>query len=175
MKLTSIFVILLSTQFGFSQSDSSTQKTSFAKDNYKIQYPKTWRLDTSKVMGTELFIFSPLENSSDKFSENANILIQDLSGQNIDLAKYKEITDKQLIEMVTDYKVFESSIKNIDNRNYFKIIYAMTQGKFRLKITSICFIKNDKAYLATFSSEFDKYEQYKYLSEDILNSFRLTK
>lgn len=173
MKLILASILLLLTHFCFSQTD--TTKTSFSKENFKIQYPKTWRIDTSRIMGTEFFIFSPLENENDKFSENVNGIIQDLRGQNIDLEKYKQITDKQLADMATDCKVFESAIIKTDTTEYFKTTYAMTQGKFRLKITSICLIKNDKAYLTTFSSEFDKYDSYKIIGEDILESFNLTK
>lgn len=173
MKLTLTFILVLLTHICFSQTE--TTKSNFAKDNFKIQYPKNWSLDTSRMMGTEFFVFSPLENESDKFSENVNGIIQDLSGQNIDLEKYKQITDKQLTEMVTDCKIFESSIIKTNQREYYKATYAMTQGKFRLKTTSICFIKNDKAYLITFSAEFDKYDLYKKTGEEILNSFNLTK
>jgi hypothetical protein len=173
MKLTLTSILFLFTHFCFSQTD--TTKMSFSSGNFEIQYPKTWRLDTSRIMGTEFFVLSALENETDKFSENVNGIIQDLSGQNIDLEKYKQITDKQLTDMVTDCKVFESSIIKTDNKEYFKVIYAMTQGKFRLKITSLCFIKNNKAYLTTFSSEFDKYDAYKKVGEEILNSFSFTK
>jgi hypothetical protein len=76
--------------------------------------------------------------------------------------------------MLTDGKVFESSIVK-GEREYFKAIYAMTQGKFRLKITSVCFIKNNKAYLATFTTEIEKYDLYKKEGEEILNSFSLKK
>lgn len=169
MKLTLISILLLLTNFCFSQYD--TTKMSFSKDNFKIEYPKNWSIDTSKIMGTEFFIFSPLENEADKFRENVNGMIQELSGQNIDLEKYKQITDNQLTEMVTDCEVFESSIVKTDDNEYFKTTYAMTQGKFRLKITSICYIINDKAYLLTFSSEFDKYDSYKKVGEEILQSF----
>ena len=172
MKLTFTSILFLLAAFCFAQSDTS--KASYSNDKIKIEYPKTWRLDTSGIMGTEFFVFSPLENEKDKFSENVNGLIQDLSGQNIDLEKYKQITEKQLTDMATDDKVFESSIIKSDNKEYFKIIYAMTQGKFRLKITTVCFIKNDKAYLATFSAELDKYEQYKKRGEEVLSSFQLT-
>ena len=173
MKLTLTSILLLFTFLCFAQTD--TTKTSFTKANYKIQFPKDWRLDTSRIMGTDFFVFSPLENDTDKFSENVNGVTQDLGGQNIDLEKYKQVTDKQLAEMATDCKVFESSIIKTDDKEYFKTTYAMTQGKFRLKITSICFIKTGKAYLATFSSELDKYDKYKKVGEEILNSFCLTK
>lgn len=59
-----------------------------------------------------------------------------------------------------------------ENQEYFKVTYTMIQMTLKLKITSICFIKNNKAYLVTLSAEFDKYEQYKKIGEDILNSFR---
>jgi len=47
----------------------------------------------------------------------------------------------------------------------------MTQSSFRLKIASLCFINNKKAYLATFSSKIDKYDSYQKVANDILSSF----
>jgi hypothetical protein len=168
MKLTFTSILFLLAAFCFAQSDTS--KASYSNDKIKIEYPKTWRLDTSGIMGTEFFVFSPLENETDKFSENVNGLIQDLSGQNIDLEKYKEITDKQLIELATDGVVFESVVVKTDDRNYFKILYAMTQGKFRLKICSICYIKDDKAYLLFFKRT-KQFHQYLFIIKCIFNPF----
>ena len=175
MKLTLFLILIILSNCSYSQADTANQMISFAKDNYKFQYPKSWRLDTLTKLGPELFVFSPLENESDKFSENVNVSIQNLSGQNIDLAQYKEITDKQVTDLATDSKIFESSILETNKGEFFRITYAMTQGKFRLKITTVCFIRNDRAYLATFSSELDKYDNYKKFGEQILSSFSLTK
>jgi PsbP len=169
MKLILAFLFL--TNFCVAQTD--TTESNFSKGNYKIEYPKSWRLDTSKRMGTEFFLFSPLENQADQFSENVNVIVQDLTGQNINLEDYKTITDKQITDFVTEPKVFESIIKKTGNKEYFRVVYAMTQGKIRLKITSICFIKDDKAYLITFSTELEKHEQYEKIGEKILNSFSL--
>jgi len=126
------------------------------------------------MMGTEFFVFSPLENDTDKFRENVGLLIQNLAGQNIGLEQYKKITDGQITEMATDGKIFESLVLKSDKGEYYKVTYAMTQGKFRLKITSFCYIKKDKAYLVTFTSAFDQYDQYKKTGVEILNSFSLT-
>jgi hypothetical protein len=172
-KFILIFTVILLATAAFSQP--ATAVTNYAKNNYKIQYPEVWRLDTSRLMGTELFIFAPLENSTDQFSENVNLLIQDLTGKNIDLQKYKEITDKQLTDMATDGKSIESAVVKKDNQSYYKTTYTMTQGKLKLKISSICFIKREKAYLVTFSAEADKYEQYRKAGEGILGSFGVIK
>jgi serine/threonine-protein kinase len=149
--------------------------TSFSGNNYKLEYPKSWSLDTSGKLGADLFVFSPVEDETDKFRENVNVLIQDIHGQNIDLEKYKQITEKQITDMLTDGEIIESSVMKKAAGEYFKIIYAMTQGKFRIKIVSICLIEGDKAYLATFSTELDKYEKYRKFGEQILNSFAVTK
>jgi hypothetical protein len=51
----------------------------------------------------------------------------------------------------------------------------MSQGKFRVKITSVCFIQNEKAYLSTFTAEVDKYDAYKKIAEQILASFKVSR
>jgi hypothetical protein len=175
MKLTLFLILIILTNRCYSQTDPANPMISFEKDNYKFQYPKSWRLDTLTKLGPELFVFSPLENESDRFSENVNISVQNLGGQNIDLSQYKQITDKQVTDLATDSKIFESSIVKTNKGEFFRITYAMTQGKFRLKLTTVCFISNDKAHLATFSAELDKYDNYKKIGEQILNSFSLIK
>ena len=172
--MTCIITLLTFATYCYSQTPT-TQDAEYVTESYQIKYPKTWQLDASKAMGTDLLLFSPLENESDKFRENVNIMIQNLGGQNIDLEKYKLITESQLENLATDVKVFESKIIKADNDRFYKTAYAMTQGKFTLRITSICFIRNDKAYLATFTSEIDKYDSYKTIGEKILITFSLKK
>ena len=150
---------------------SQPQWVDFYKDSFHLKYPENWLPDTSGKMGTRLFVFSPLENEEDKFAENINVIIQELSGKDIDLIAYKKLTETQITEYATDPEMYESTIINSGKGEYYKVSYAMTQGKLRLKIISYCLIKNQKAYLITFGSEVDKYEKYKTISEEILNSF----
>lgn len=154
---------------------SQTEKIKYAKGNYTVHYPKSWILDTSKLMGTEFFIFSPLENESDKFRENISFVIQNLVGRNIDLEMYKKITDEQISKLATDGKIYESTVLKSDSNKYYKVTYGMTQGQFKLKITSLCRINNEKAYLLTFTSELTKYEQYEAIAEEIINSLIVEK
>ncbi|HJS53947.1 MAG TPA: hypothetical protein VJ765_05365 [Chitinophagaceae bacterium] len=175
MKLRLLLALNLLTNYCFSQADSTSQMISISRNNYKLQYPGAWSIDTSKKMGADLFVSSPSEDETDKFSENVNVLIQDLQGLNIDLEKYKQITEKQITELATDGEIIQSSIMKNATGEYFKIIYTMSQGKFKIKIVSVCVMEGDKAYLATFSSELDKYEKFRKIGEQILNSFIVTK
>ena len=174
-KFIAFYCLLMSANSVFSQKQTSDEMIIFTGKNYKLQYPKSWTLDTSNAMGPAVFIFSPLETSEDKFRENVNVLIQNLKGEDINLARYKEITDKQVNDLATDGEIFESSITRKNNQEYYRISYAMTQGKFRVKITSVCFIQNEEAYLVTFSSEIDKFDTYQKTGEQILASFKLTR
>jgi len=102
--------LLTLTFSGFSQIDNTTEKISFSKDNYKIQYPKSWRLDTSKVMGTEFFVFSPLENNTDKFKENASLIIGSQASLRFGILAYRISRGTRRIPKATSFiKVFPSA------------------------------------------------------------------
>lgn len=147
----------------------------FSAPQFSIKYPTDWRLDTSRLMGTELLLFSPLEGEGDLFTENVNVLIQDLSGQNIDLQQYRKITESQLAVYANKDGVQESVIVKTGSSECYIVHYTMRQGELNLNIESICFIKNEKAFLVTFTTEIDKYEKFKELGESILSSFKLTR
>jgi serine/threonine-protein kinase len=148
---------------------------SYSTNDFRLEYPATWTLDTSKTWGADVMLFAPHENEEDNFSENVNVLIQDLSGMGIGLEQYKEITDDQITTLALDGKILESSIIKTDEKEFYRITYTMTQGDFKLRITSICFIHNEKAFLVTFTSEEDQFEKYKVVGEEILGSFALVK
>ena len=80
----------------------------FKKDSYTIDYPKDWELDESGQMGTSFILFSPLTSQKDQFRENVNLLVQDLTGYNLDLDKYVEISEEQVKTLITDGKIIES-------------------------------------------------------------------
>lgn len=140
-----------------------------------IQYPGTWDKDESGQMGTSFFILSPVESTEDKFRENVNLLIQDLTGKNIDLNKYTDISENQIKTLAVNSNLVESKrIKNA-GEEYQKVIYSADQGGAHLKFEQYFFIVKEKAYVLTFSSELNKFDQYKEVAEKILNSFQLKK
>lgn len=175
MKLLFILPFITLSFFGHAQFDTIGQITKYVNESYNVQYPASWTIDTSKKLGADFFIFSPKENDSDKFRENVNLIVQDLSGQNIDLDKYAQISEGQIKELATDGKIYESKKITTAKTEYYKIIYSMTQSVFKLKIEQYYLVKNDKAFVITFSSEFDKFDVFKIVGEEILNSFTLTK
>lgn len=145
------------------------------QSSYSIQYPSNWELSQNGEMGTSFILISPLESDMDKFNENVNLLIQDLTGQNIDLDKYTEISEWQIKTMLTNFTLIESKRIKIDEEECQKLIYSVDQGIFNLKFEQYYWVINDKAFVLTFTSEKDKFADYKEIGEKILNSFILKK
>ncbi len=147
--------------------------TTFKHSEFSFQYPAAWRVDTSHLMGTTVVALSPLSNSDDKFHENFNVLIQDAKPCNNDLENYGKISEKQILKLMNNATIYSSSIVKENNKVFYKLEYAAQQGMFNLRFVSYCFMKSDKAYLLTFTSEQGTFSSFKEIGEQILNSFTL--
>ena len=176
-------ILLLFTFMACGQTPESNSSTNGEKlnwktleeNNYSIQYPADWELNQSGQMGTTFFLLSPLSSDQDKFKDNVNLLIQDLSNLNLDLDKYAEISVGQVRTMITNSTLIESKrIKNgLDE--FHRMIYTGDQGMFHLKFEQFFWINNEKAYVLTLTCEQDKFKGFKDVGETILNSFMLKK
>lgn len=147
----------------------------FKKDNYSIEYPSNWELNESKRMGTIFILFSPSTSNKDQFRENINLIIQDLSDDNIDLKKYTEISENQIRTDIKNGKIIESKYMKDQDLEYHKIIYTGNQENRDLKFEQYYWVFEKKAYVLTLTCELSEFDNYKLTGEKILNSFKLRK
>lgn len=146
---------------------------SFEGNEYAINYPETWELNTSGQTGANLLLFSQPDSEEDQFKENISLLIHDLEGLNMDLNKYVEALEAQVSVIVTNGVVLESKRINSDKGDYQSIISTGKQGIFLLKYKQYCFVSDEKAYILTFTSEQSQFDNYKEIGEKILASFNI--
>lgn len=168
MKKTIIFLFLLSTIFSV---NAQTNWKTLEDNSYSVKYPSDWEVNSTGMMGTSFILFSPLAEGQDNFKENVNLLIQDLSEYDLDLDKYVEISVGQIKTMITNSNIIESKTIKSELGEYQKMIYTGEQGMFKLKFEQYYWVINNNAYVLTFTSELDKYLNYKETGEAILNSF----
>jgi hypothetical protein len=76
-----------------------------------------------------------------------------------------------MADVISNGKIYESKIIQSPKGKYFQMVCSFTQNDRKLKAIQICFIKNEIAYLLTFTSDTSKFGQYKNTAEKILNSF----
>lgn len=170
MKKYLYFIILVLSINSFGQIKETSWKT--INDNtYSIQYPDNWELNTEKSMGTSFILFTEQTSSEDKFRENINLIIQNLEGYNLNLDDYVAISEEQISKMVTNGIIFESKRLNTNNTEFQKVIFTGKQGLFQLKFVQYYFVKDEKAYVLTFTCEEIQYEKYSLISDQILESF----
>lgn len=146
---------------------------SINENGYSIQYPDSWDLDKSGQMGMSFILLSKQTSQQDKFRENVNLLIQNLTGQNIDLNKFVEVSEHQIRTMLTKGSLQESKRLNVNGVTFHKIIYTSEQGAFNFKFEQYYWINEEKAYVLTLTCEADQFDNYQETGEKILNSFRL--
>ncbi len=153
------------------------QKTSkewkkYETADYTISYPSTWTLDDSGQLGTQFFLFSPVESANSTFRANVNLIIQDLSGLKLSLEQYASLSEDQIKNLITDSAILES--KNLGGEpEIHRLIYTGRQGVHDLKFYQHYFIVKDKAYVLTFTSQEERFEYYSKVAEEILTSFSL--
>ncbi|MCW3787084.1 PsbP-related protein [Plebeiibacterium sediminum] len=155
-----------------SMGQTGSDYKSFAKDNYSISYPGNWEVSSNGQMGTSFIILSPLESDHDKFRENVNLMIQDLSRYNIDLNEFVSISEGQLKTMITNGNLISSERVKAGKSEYHKVIYTGDQDIYKLKFEQYYWVDNKKAYILTLSCETNQFDTYQSVGENILNSFK---
>ena len=145
----------------------------FNEEHYQLKYPSNWTLDQSGKIGTSVIFFSPSSDEADKFNENVNLIIQDLSGFDVTLDQYVKVSEGQVESVITDGKILMSDRKEKNEQEYQRIIYTGKQGEFNLKFEQYYWVIDEKAYVLTLTCEEDEFENYQETGETILNSFVL--
>lgn len=138
---------------------------------FKIQYPDSFELNRSGQMGTTFILLSKQTSQRDLFRENVNLIIQDLTGLNIDLDKYVEISEGQIKTMITNGNIVESKRIKASDYEFQKVIYTGDQGQYRLKFEQYYWTVKNKAYVLTLTCDIGQFDKYKEVGEKIMNSF----
>lgn len=161
--LTFLFLILL--------QGCSRQETieTIKGDNYTISYSSDWKLDETVRNNVEFsLVQTPV---SGKFRNNINLLVQDLHGTGIDLIEYTQISVEQINE---NGKLIGSQKKIIGNIEFQEMTFEAFMKGFDLKFLQYYFIKDEKAYVLTFTALKNEFDNLIPEALKIMNSFQVT-
>lgn len=146
---------------------------SIDENGYSIQYPDSWDVDKSGTMGMSFMILSKQTSPQDQFRENVNLLIQDLTGQNINLEKFVALSHSQIKTMVVDGNILENKTLNSGGKEYQRVVYSGDLNQFKFKFQQYYWVIQDKAYILTLTCEAGQFDTYHETGEKIMNSFNL--
>lgn len=174
--LIGILIILISCV----NKNQSVEQVEIPKDwktlenaNYSIQYPDSFELNTSGEMGLSFILLSKQTSPSDLFRENINLIIQDLTNQNINLDKFVKISEGQITTMFKNATIIENKRIIKEDSEFHVMSFSGIQGQFNLNFVQYYWIVDQKAYVLTFTCEQTQYDHYKEIGDKIMNSFEV--
>jgi len=112
------------------------------------------------------------------FQENVNVMIQDLSNQPMTLEEYTTLTKQQITQALGSTAIISVNDINFAGQNAIEMIYGMPKNSkvnrnFNLKLWQIWFVKDNKAYLFTYTAEQVEYDNYLDVAKQTIDSFKL--
>ena len=138
----------------------------------RIEYPSDWTKN-EQVMGTVATFLSPQESASDIFKENVNVIVQDLSTQPMTLEEYTELSVGQVEQFITDANILDSSVTTLDGTSAHKVVYTGKQGQYSLKWMQVWTIKDNTAYVLSYTAEANKYNDFLDTAQEMVDSFEI--
>lgn len=165
--MKNIITSLLLTFF-VSCSLSSWKTYTDSVNKFSVQYPNDW---TKEIRGNSVIFLSPFNGSGDRFKENVNIMLQDLSKQQTTLEQYTEITKESVIANLGKQAIVSLKDATMQSITAKEFVYNMNMNGNNLRIKQYWFIKNKKAYLFTYTAESSKYNEYEVIADKIIESF----
>lgn len=135
---------------------------------FRIKYPSDWELNQTGVAGTKFILFTPSAQPV-AFRDNINLIIEDLKGKNVDLKQYAAAASAQVRQYITNVKVTTSET-SADQRRH-KIVYSGSQGQLNLTWQQYYWVKNEKAYVLTFTADQSSFDKRIEAASQVMDSF----
>ncbi len=166
-----MYASLLALVFAFSIVADWVDYTN-TEGKYRLSYPSTWT-QTSTESG--IIFLTPAEGEDDQFQENVNILLQDLSAQPMTLEEFTKLSTDQYDAMKESVEVLSVDNATVAANKAKKVMLTLDYSGRPLKLMQYWFIKNDTAYVLTYTAEVGKYTKYEADANKMMTSIALIK
>ena len=128
----------------------------------QLKYPSNWKMQEHLETGALVVFVSPLDNALDIYPDNANITIQDISKNPLNLEEYARLAVDQLIavfgnEQIRDLETTPTRLAHLPAR---KIVYIAKTQEADLKIMHVLALDGMTAYQFTYSGLSATFDQY---------------
>jgi len=160
-----VFVLLLGC------GGSGTEGYRNEKYGFSIRFPEGWEVKEG-FMGTAVLCRSPKESSTDEFSENINIVVEQLSGVK-SLNEYYQKSLAGAKTLMDEFRLIESKDVKLSGRNAKRIIYSAKMGGDEMKYLLYLIKEGDRGFAITCSALADTFSHYLDKFEESIRTFRI--
>lgn len=152
----------------------SDNLTSIYYDNrgFIVRYPQNWKYAFLKNI---LIFISPKENHEDDFSENINLQVQKLTGEEPTLDTFTGTTQKVMAEKMHKARDVTYTDISIGKRKAVCLDFKVAAPKRNLQIRQYWFVENKRAFLFTYTAEESQFGKYADQADALVQSFQFGK
>ena len=136
-----------------------------------MNYAADWQQKEQE--GTIVSFLSPKSSPSDSFQESINVVMNDLSGQQLSLDDYTKVSLETLQGIFPDMAVVESGSTTLDGNPTHKIVYTAKAGGVNLKVMQAWTIKDDISYVLSYSAEEASFPDYVGVMQTTIDTFEI--
>lgn len=149
------------------------QTKNFANDAVSIAYPTSWEFSEKGAPGMVFMIKSERTSEQDIFQENINLMVQDISAYNLDLAAFTKLSEGQIASSIGKAKIISSDTTTKAGLPAQHVIFTGSQSNYDLKFEQFYWVENGKAYIVTFTAEASKFDTYSADVAKMMETFKI--
>jgi len=139
------------------QADPSLRYENLTQ-KFAIHFPNNYEVQEG-FMGATCSFSEPGGESEHSFANNINIVVQDMSGQQMNLEEFTEMLKSQLDFSIQQYEMLDTSDCYIVGQKGRQFKYQGKIGSLTVKFIQKVVISGGKAVVLSFASEFPKFER----------------
>lgn len=136
---------------------------------YRMSYPSVWSKTSASALGADLAFVLPV-SEGDIFAENLNLVILPIES-GTSLEKYSEDALAQIREQIADMAIVETSRCTLKGQPAFRAMFTGRMGTLRMKWMQVWTLKDNRAYVLTYSSEEAQFERELDAVESAIKTF----
>jgi len=136
-----------------------------------LEYPSNWE-KKENYMNSLVTLLAPRDGESDGFSENLNLITRPVL-DNATVGQYAASVENELKGAYGAGSVVESGVTVVSGIPSRKIIFASPFGNFSLQTLMVVSLKNDTAYVFTYTAEKTAYQKFLPAMQGVFDSVRL--
>lgn len=140
---------------------------------YAVDYPDAWRV---REVGRAVSFSAPAESETDKFSENVQVVVEDLSAlsHEVSLVDYHRAGIANGRKFLADFRPLEEARTQWLGRETLVMLYSATVRGERFKFKDYKFMVGKEAYVLTYTARLADFDAHLSEAESIMRSIRVS-
>lgn len=165
--------------FGFTSHASSTDTAFSIYENstygIKMKYPKTWMIQyIGDIFTGELVkILAPQTSGATTYQAGVTVEIVNLK-QPMSLDEYTNLSVNEITQFLPQARIEESDATTLAEIPAQKVVYSGKEEQHNVKRMAVWTLKNNKAYIITYTAEISKYDEFLKTAQEIINSLKIS-